>query len=241
MGNQEELDDKSTLLLKNDSEIEQDSSFCGRFSKMLDLKLLKDFTFMNLILGLSFIYTVSINFSLIFPYFLQETVHLSPHNTALAMSTLAGLDLFSRLTIPRITDRFEVPARISLLSGIVLLILARFVLAESSNFLQIVIFSGIFGFVRGTTIVNQNLSLAEYCTGDKSSYLASALGLAMIFKGFTVITLGESLGFIRDFANSYELCFHIQNLMLVVVVCLWLPEIIFNKYCTKQLDAENGS
>lgn len=47
------------------------SSWTSRVSKALDLQLLKDKIFISIIIGLALAYTASINFSMIFPDFLQ--------------------------------------------------------------------------------------------------------------------------------------------------------------------------
>lgn len=44
-----------------------------RICDAMDLKLLKDLTFINICIGLSLTYTATVNFSMIFPYFLHVT------------------------------------------------------------------------------------------------------------------------------------------------------------------------
>lgn len=47
------------------------STLRSRISKAMDLQLLKDPIFVSIAIGLALAYTASINFSMLFPYFLQ--------------------------------------------------------------------------------------------------------------------------------------------------------------------------
>lgn len=38
------------------------------------------------------------------------------------------------------------------------------------------------------------------------------------------------LGWIRDYTGSYSLCLHAQNVLLLIVIIIWLPEILYRKY-----------
>jgi hypothetical protein len=53
-----------------------EENFCTRLSKSMDLSLLKDFRFLLLNFGLACVYTVSIDFTLILPFFLQVNLFL---------------------------------------------------------------------------------------------------------------------------------------------------------------------
>lgn len=52
-------------------EIVKPKTLASRLSDAMDLKLLKDLIFINIIVGISLTYTATVNFSMIFPYFLQ--------------------------------------------------------------------------------------------------------------------------------------------------------------------------
>lgn len=49
----------------------RDGSMFGKLCKSMDLALFKDPVFVSITIGLALVYTASINFSMIFPYFLQ--------------------------------------------------------------------------------------------------------------------------------------------------------------------------
>lgn len=52
-------------------EIVKPKTWASRISDAMDLKLLKDLIFINISLGISLTYTATVNFSMIFPYFLK--------------------------------------------------------------------------------------------------------------------------------------------------------------------------
>lgn len=216
--------DENSNLLQNKANSPSSNKVLEKLQELLGIRLLGDLSFLNISGGIALIYTVSINFSLLFPFFLQDTANLSRGDTALAMSILASGDVLSRLTLPIVTDRFKISARVTLLVGLALLICIRSVLAETQSPYQILIFSWIFGYIRAATVVNQNLCLAEYCSDQK--VLSSALGLTMILKACAVITIGQLLGYTRDLTKSYSTSLHLQNVVLAIVVILWAIELI---------------
>lgn len=217
----EEIVDENSNLIKN----EKPNYLAEKLQQLFGVHLLKDLSFVNISAGIALIYTVSINFSLLFPYYLRETAGLSRLDTALAMTVLASGDVLSRLTVPILTDRLKVSARVTLLYGLIFLIIVRSILAESDSRNQVLAFSFAFGYVRATTVVNQNLCLAEYCEDHR--LLSSALGLTMILKAIAVITVGQLLGYMRDLTNSYTTSLHMQNVALVVVVICWSSELVY--------------
>uniref|UniRef100_A0A1A9Z5L7 Major facilitator superfamily (MFS) profile domain-containing protein n=1 Tax=Glossina pallidipes TaxID=7398 RepID=A0A1A9Z5L7_GLOPL len=170
-----------------------------RLIEALDLELLKDPIFWNMIIGMALVYTSTINFSMIFPSFLQHTANLSRSTTATCMSIMAGADIVCRLLLPCITDKLKIPYRLIFLLGTMGLLVSRTALAESSDFITIVVMSIFTGMTKSATVLNNNLTISAYCKPEK---LPGGLGLNMISKGLLVITVGQMLGWIRDLTNS---------------------------------------
>uniref|UniRef100_A0A182MSA5 Major facilitator superfamily (MFS) profile domain-containing protein n=1 Tax=Anopheles culicifacies TaxID=139723 RepID=A0A182MSA5_9DIPT len=108
------------------------------------------------------------------------------------------------------------------------LVVARSVMAEMRSLLPLMITSAFYGIFRSITIVNQNLTVAEYC-GERQieKMLPNALGFNMVTKGILVLSLGQILGWFADFTGSYSLNLHAQNLLLVTTCVLWLCEMYF--------------
>lgn len=170
----------------------------------------------------------------------------------------AFFDLASRLTLPAVTDRLKISCRVIFLIGAILLTITRAILAETTNRNHLILMSAVYGYVRAATVVNQNLTISEYSPQDK---LASSLSLTMIMKGVFVMTIGQFLGknsskylkkknyqksddsrnsfillleigWIRDYTGSYSICLHAQNVLLIIVIIIWLPEILYRKMKT---------
>ncbi|XP_037044265.1 monocarboxylate transporter 12 [Bradysia coprophila] len=210
-------------------ELIKPKTLAGRISDAMDLKLLKDLTFINISIGIALTYTATVNFSMIFPYFLQETAGLSNNDVALCMSVLAGTDLASRLTLPTLTDKFKISCRTLFLSGGFLLLIIRTILAETLHRTNLICMSALYGYFRAAIVVNQNLTISEYVAQER---LAGALGLNMITKGIFVITIGQILGWIRDYYQSYPVCLYAQNVLAGIVIITWSTELMFKRYNT---------
>lgn len=77
------------------------------------------------------------------------------------------------------------------LSGGCSLLIIRTILAETSQRTNLICMSALYGYFRAAIVVNQNLTISEHVSQDR---LAGALGLNMIMKGMSVITVGQILG-----------------------------------------------
>lgn len=143
------------------------------------------------------------------------------------MSVLAAADLVSRLTLPTITDKLKISSRIIYFGGAIALICVRSILAETHERNKLIFISVIYGYCRAATIVNTSLTISEYVRTDK---LPSALGLNMVIKGCFAISIGQFLGWIRDYTESYSFCLHTQNILLAIIIIIWLPEILYKKF-----------
>nr|CAD7415130.1 unnamed protein product [Timema poppensis] len=199
------------------------ASCMARIVDMMDLDLLSDPVFVNIVVGLAVVYTAGINFSMIYPFYLHMDVGMTLTDTATCMSVLAAFDILSRLIVPQITDRLNVGSRITYLVAAVLLAASRSALATTKDFKVILVSLAFCGFVRGITVVNLNLSISEYCSNDK---LPAALGINMVIKGVFILAFGPLLGFLRDETGSFPLCIHIQSVMILVPMIFWVLEMV---------------
>ncbi|XP_055920532.1 monocarboxylate transporter 12 [Eupeodes corollae] len=235
------------ILKKNDSseeDLKQDSKtkkLCNkvfnRLVEAMDLELLRDPVFWSIIIGMALVYTSTTNFTMLFPYFLQNSIGLTRSDTALCMSVVAGADICCRLLLPFITDKLQIPYRTIFLFGTIGLLISRAALAESTSLTTIIIMSAFTGMTKSSTVVNNNLTVSSYCRPEK---LAGGLGLSMITKGVLVITVGQLFGWVRDHTGSYVTCLHSQNLVLAVVIAFWTPEILCRSLKKQRETLESG-
>lgn len=148
---------------------------------------------------------------------------------AICMSVLASFDLISRLTFHFLTDYMNCTHRTVFMIGTLSLGVVRSILAEQTTYLNLIISCMFFGYFRAFVMVNQILTISEYCAKHCPEKLPGALGLNQIIKGVTVVVLGQMLGSIRDLTQSYTSSFHIQNILLSIVMIVWVVELTWYK------------
>lgn len=141
------------------------------------------------------------------------------------MSALAACDLLSRLTFNFFTDRMKLSDRSNFMIGTFISGFARSALAELTNFPALVITCALFGYFRALVIVNQILTVSEFCMQKCPEKLPGALGLNMIIKSVSVITLGQLLGWVRELTASYTISLHSQNALLSIAMIVWIIEL----------------
>lgn len=90
--------------------------------------------------------------------------------------------------------------------------------------------SALYGFGRSMVIVARNIAISEQCRMDQ---VPSAVGLGMLSMGIIVPPAGYFLGWIRDYTDSYVICITAQNLLLVLFLVMWIPDMIF-LYCKEK-------
>lgn len=100
--------------------------------------LLKDWTYLNIMLGISLAVFAEINFSLLTPFILNE-FHYSTEQIAIFMSVLAVADIVCRFASPFIGDYLKQPARIMYMYALCLLIIMRTSLLFVSSYRGILI------------------------------------------------------------------------------------------------------
>ncbi|XP_017146507.1 monocarboxylate transporter 13 [Drosophila miranda] len=225
---------------KMDEAQSKSESLCRRMGNRLvqamDLELLKDAVFWSIIVGMALVYTATINFTMIYPDFLGQTAGLNSTAVAFCMSVVAGADIVCRLLLPCLTDHLRIPYRVVFLFGTAGLLFARLVLAESQDLGVIIAMSILMGMMKSATVINNNLTISAHCRSDK---LAGGLGLSMMSKGVIVITVGQLLGWVRDYADSYVICLYAQIVLLLVVVLAWAPEIYYRFRMQKRTSSKS--
>ena len=97
----------------------------NRINGVLDLDLLIDIKFLNIIIGISLVYSCSISFAMLFPFFLRQTINLDRAHTAMCMSILSCGDMIARITIPIIAGYFHLGNRCTFLIGAITIAIAR--------------------------------------------------------------------------------------------------------------------
>lgn len=97
------------------------------------------------------------------------------------------------------------------------------VLAYQTELSVLLLMSSLYGFGRSMIIVARNLAISENCLPEQ---VPAAVGLGMLTMGIIVPPAGLFLGWIRDHTGSYILCITAQNLLLVILLATWVPDMI---------------
>ncbi|KAK4872190.1 hypothetical protein RN001_016314 [Aquatica leii] len=224
----EKTEDDEELFYGKDTE---NKNCLKRIVDFFNFELLKDWHFLHIVLGLALVYTCTVAFNMLLPFFLQNGVGLTRAQTALCMSLLSGADIISRCTLPVITKCLHISHRTTFLIGSVIWAVFRSILAQQTEYEIIITLCVLCGYIRAATVVTQNLTVSEYCVDH--SKIPSAVGLNMVAKGIAVLGVGQLFGWVRDYTQSYIICIHSQSLVMFVVALAWTMDIIITKTCNK--------
>lgn len=188
-----------------------------KFIDLMDLDLLKDWSFLNLLLGLSLFWSGELQFRMLTPFFIRSLGY-NMNDTAFCLSMTAITDILVRLILPPIFDRTSISKKMIFFVSAFFLAATRSVLAEQSDWVPLMIWLSICGFFRGMCLSNFTLTISEYCPLEK---LPAAFGLHMVSKGVLVVIIGPIIGYVRDYTNSFRTCIHVQNAMIMSCVLVW--------------------
>lgn len=78
---------------------------------MMDLNLLRDGVFLNILLGLSLFYVAEQNFKMVTPFFLHSLGY-DKNDVAYCLSMTAISDILARVALPPIFDKLNVSRRL---------------------------------------------------------------------------------------------------------------------------------
>ncbi|CAH1399991.1 unnamed protein product [Nezara viridula] len=197
----------------------------SRFSKFMDLDLLTDGVYLNILYGLSMCIVAEMNFKLIVPFFLSN-LGFTHSEIAFALSSMAVSDICARIVVPPIMDRITFSRRATFIFGSISVALGRSCLALQTTIGPIITILVIIGFFRGISLTSFPLVLTEYSSGNN---FPSVLGLSMVSRGIFIAIFGPLSGYIRDVTNSYPLFIHSQTILITSVLIAWIIEIIILK------------
>ncbi|XP_060661523.1 LOW QUALITY PROTEIN: uncharacterized protein LOC132795093 [Drosophila nasuta] len=213
-----ELEKQQTEL--DDAEAKKNAKKLGfwrRFADLLDIAMLKDKMFLNLLFGLSIFYVAEMNFKMVTPFFFANLGY-SKADVAYCLSITAITDIAARIVLPPIFDRTTIKKRTIFLVSIIFVAITRSIMAEQRDWTQLMLWLSICGFFRGSALSNFTLTVSEYCSLEK---LPSAFGWHLVGKALFVICFGPLIGLIRDVTDSYPICIHAQSVCIMICAFAW--------------------
>ncbi|XP_062700036.1 uncharacterized protein LOC109402075 [Aedes albopictus] len=212
-------------------------SFLQRFTALMDVGLLRDVIYLNILFGLSIFYVAEMNFKMVTPFFLSS-LGFSKAETAYFLSVSALTDIAARIIVPPIGDKLKIRKRLLFLTSLVFVAITRSIVAHQRTYTELMVWLSITGFFRGVALANFTLCVSEYSSLEK---LPAAFGWHMVGKGVFVIAFGPLIGAIRDWTDSYPICIHAQSVCIFLCVFAWLIEFAIKRFRTKKVVEANPS
>ncbi|XP_043483218.1 monocarboxylate transporter 1-like isoform X2 [Leptopilina heterotoma] len=167
-------------------------SYLKKIKDFFGLHLLTNTKFLNVMIGVSLFYVAETNFKLFTPFFLFS-IGMTKKEVAFCLSLTAFMDVLARLALPTLFDKLGFKKRTTFWICALCIAIGRSVFAEESNSTALIVTLVIVGFLRGSTIVNMNLTISEQCTLEM---LPHAYGIFMVFKGTFVVFFSPAIGFL---------------------------------------------
>nr|CAD7575665.1 unnamed protein product [Timema californicum] len=211
--------------------------FLERVAKVLDLSLLKDPYYINLMVGMSIAMSAELNFSLLTPFILGD-MGFSNDQTASVMSAIGIADIIFRFISPFFADYMEYSARTMYLISMAMLIASRTTIIFFNTFQSLLVVAVAIGVAKGVRTVYMSLVIPSYVPIER---LASASGLQMVGNGIVLMVFGPLIGLLRDVTGSYNLCIVVINVMTALTATMWLVETALTRWRrrTKQMNTDS--
>lgn len=99
-------------------------TFFRRFAELMDIDILKDPIYLNILFGLSIFYVAEMNFKMITPFFFANLGY-SKADVAFCLSITAITDITARVVLPPIYDRINIRKRTIFMISIIFVAITR--------------------------------------------------------------------------------------------------------------------
>ncbi|XP_075154474.1 monocarboxylate transporter 6-like [Haematobia irritans] len=222
---------ENPALKEEKSQVKSNKSCFKSVVSFLDLDLLRDMSFLNLLIGLTLANFVEVNFVILTPFILSDFGYALPQ-IALAMSLMGFSDLIIRFLVPVITSKLKLSNKIFFTIGILGMCLGRFLLSVTDDFYTMI---GIFlwmGFSKAFRTVFWSLIIPEYVPLKR---LPAASGIQRLMAGLFSLACGPFIGLIRDKSANYAVTLNCLNVLCIMALSMWFLEYLMLKYFRKPI------
>jgi len=178
-----------------EEEAKKRMTFFQKVSKFFDLDLLRDFTFVNLAVGMSIMMFGEMNFSVLTPFILNSFGY-TDKQISLVMSLLACMDITVRFLAPLALEKVKLDNRVLFAFGILCIAVGRVVVAFTSSYEVMIGVFLLIGFGKGFRTIFSPLIIPSYVPLNR---LPAASGLQLIFNTMFSFAMGPILGKISRF------------------------------------------
>ncbi|XP_034105051.1 uncharacterized protein LOC117568471 [Drosophila albomicans] len=202
-----------------EEEAKRKMTFRQKVSKFFDLDLLRNLTFVNLVIGMSIMMFGEMNFSVLTPFILHSYGY-TDSQCSMVMSLLACMDISVRFLAPLCLEKVKLDNRVLFAFGIICIAVGRVIVTMTSSYNVVIAVFLLIGFGKGFRTIFSPLIIPSYVPLRR---LPAASGLQLIFNTFFSLVMGPLLGIITD-AFGYSSTIHCINLLTAIALIMWVAE-----------------
>ncbi|XP_028159116.1 monocarboxylate transporter 9-like [Ostrinia furnacalis] len=194
-------------------------------AEFLDLTLLKDWVYDNIILGMALAFFSDLTFFTLEPLFLGKH-HLSRGEIANIIAVGGATDMTARLLLGVAGQFFRINSRHMFFAGALLAAVFRIAFIQFTTYLPLLILTSLLGASRSLVHIAQPIVMAEHVPIER---YPPAYGLYMLLAGGISLTIGPMIGFIRDYTGSYVIAFNMLTACNLCCVIPWAIEGVYRR------------
>ncbi|KAH8397411.1 hypothetical protein KR222_003078 [Zaprionus bogoriensis] len=189
-----------------------------------DLDLLRDVTYVNLVIGLTIVSFGETNFTLLTPFILAD-FGLSKPQITMTMSVMASMDMCMRFLVPFITEKIPWDNRVFYLIGVVGIAIGRTIITVTRSHTVILACFAWMGVCKGVRTIFWPLIIPGYIPLNR---LPAASGLQLLITGLFSLICGPFVGLLRD-RYDYSATLHCFNAMTFLATIFWIVEALLRR------------
>ncbi|XP_076762882.1 uncharacterized protein LOC143430461 [Xylocopa sonorina] len=188
------------------------------FRELLEVSLLKNWGFLNMCLGISFVLSSDFTFSSLVPLMMVNNGY-AKSQAALAITISATAELVSKILLTIFTLVVKIKPKYLFFVAMICMAFAKVgYLMYNDTLTGTFVMIAVIGMVKSWLWVPQPLVVIEDISIDK---YASAYGIYGAISGIISILFGPIVGFLKDWTNSFVVCQLALLLMNVLFVIPW--------------------
>ncbi|KAG5307765.1 MOT9 protein, partial [Pseudoatta argentina] len=224
---------------QNKEIIEKIKKYITILRELVDMSLVKNFCFINLCFGISFVCSSDFGFSFLLPLMMTDAGY--PKTYAALSVTVSGIaELASKILLSVFTLIINIKSKYIFLAATILMGFARmgFLLCEHT-LKGALITIALIGAVRSWLVVTQPLVIIEDLNIEK---FASAYGINSVISSLVTIIFGAIVGIIKDWTGSnkmYQISLLVTNSVFILPWILQFIFVDFRKWRRKRAQKVN--
>ncbi|KAJ2948059.1 hypothetical protein O0L34_g9856 [Tuta absoluta] len=195
-------------------------------AEFLDLTLLKDLVYDNIIFGMALTFFSDLTFFTLEPMFLDKC-NLSRSEIATIISVGGATDMAARLMLGVAAQFFVMNSRYMFFAGALLSAIVRLAFIQFTTYLPLLILTAFLGSLRSLVHISQPIVMADHVPIER---YPPAYGLYMLLSGALSLSVGPMIGFLRDYTGSYIIAFNMLTACNFCCVVPWTIEALLRIY-----------